>query len=90
MWYDVAMPRHPAVEVNDLHVILFDQSDRLQRVRLRQDEIAKALGISKFAMSRAVTKMVTEKRMRPISNLGNHRGVFFVEDPVTWKERYSE
>ncbi len=72
------------------HASLFEKTDRRGRIKLNQTELAVEFGITKFTMSRTITKMVDDRRMRQVSNKSNNRGYFVVEDPDVWKAAYGE
>lgn len=79
------MTRGLAVDVNAFHAILWEEKDRLGRVKLVQSERAVALGVTKFTMSRIVAKMVQDGRIRQISRKKHLMGHFVVMDPADWR-----
>lgn len=79
------MPRGYSVDIDALHAFLFKQADRRGRLKLRQSKLAGELGITKFTMSRVVSKMIDDGRMRQITTSEYARGYFHIEDPEVWK-----
>lgn len=84
------MPTGHSIDHNAFHAFLFRRSDRHGRIKLQQTELAKEFGITKFTMSRTIAKMIEAKRLRRVSQKGNNRGYFVVEDPEVWEAAYGE
>lgn len=78
------MPRGHPLDLDNIHAVLWERVDRLGRTRLNQAELALALGITKYTMSRAIAVMVEEKRIRLVTHTRQNSGVFVVEDPNVW------
>ena len=78
------MPKGHNIDVERLHESLFDKADRLGRLKLKQSEVAVELGITKFTMSRTVTKLIEQGRMKLLTKNRNNRGLFYVTDPEEW------
>lgn len=82
------MPKGFDVQHDEIHARLYKEADRLGRVKVVQQELANEIGVTKFTMSRTITKMVEDKRLRRVSRNRNNRGVFVVEDPELWALAY--
>lgn len=82
------MPTGHSIDHDAFQTLLYRKADRHGRIKLNQTELAQEFGITKFTMSRTITKMVEAKRIRRISQKGNNRGYFVVEDPDVWKAAY--
>lgn len=84
------MPKGHPIDDESLHAFLWEKADRLGRVRLSQTDLAAELGITKWTMSRIITRLVEARRMKRRSNNLNNRGLFMVEDPEVWNELYGD
>lgn len=84
------MPTGVSIDHDDFHAFLYGKADRHGRIKLQQTALAKELGVTKFTMSRLIAKMLEAKRLRQVSQKGNNRGYFVVEDPEVWEAAYRE
>lgn len=84
------MPTGYSIDHDAFHAFLFRKADRHGRIKLQQTELAQEFGITKFTMSRTIAKMIENKRIRRVSQKGNNRGYFVVEDPEVWEAAYGE
>lgn len=75
------MPKGFPIDLDVLQARLWERTDRLGRIKLTQSDLAAELGITKYTMSRVITKMIDDGRIRQISNRGNNAGRFIVTDP---------
>lgn len=75
------MPKGFPIDLNAFHIDLWTRSDRMGRVKLVQKEWAETLGITKFTMSRVMTRMVDDGRIRKVSKKKYLDGMFVVTDP---------
>lgn len=84
------MPKGYSIDLDALHSFLFRKADRLGRIKLNQTQLSKDFGITKFTMSRVITKMVDSKRIKRLTSNLNNRGLFVVEDPEIWNDVYKD
>lgn len=84
------MPTGNSIDHDTFHGFLFRRADRKGRLRMDQKVLAAEFGLTKFTLSRTITKMIEDKRLRKISRKGNNRGYFVVEDPELWKAAYGD
>lgn len=82
------MPRGQYLDLADIHLQLWERSDRRGRYRMNQAELAVELNITKFTMSRVVASLIDQNRIRRISHMRQNSGLFAIEDPETWHETY--
>ncbi len=82
------MPVGHSLDHNAIHALLYQKVDRRGRIRLYQTDLAVEIGVTKFTMSRTISKMIAAKRIRRISQKGNNQGFFVVEDPEVWSAAY--
>lgn len=79
------MPKGLAIDLDALHRILYRRADRQGRLKLHQGKLAEEIGVTKFTMSRLVSRLVDQKRIRLLTGNKNNRGQFVIEDPEVWK-----
>lgn len=79
------MPSGFPVVDDDVHQFLWEQCDRLGRIKLNQKDLAAHYGVNKFTASRVISRMLDAGRMRKIANDKRNRGVFVVQEPAVWK-----
>lgn len=84
------MPTGHTIDHNTFHALLHRKADRRGRIKLQQTELAQEFGITKYTMSRTISKMLEDKRIRQISRKGNNRGYFVVEDPDIWRDAHGQ
>jgi DNA-binding transcriptional regulator GbsR (MarR family) len=84
------MPTGHTIDHNDFHAFLYAKADRMGRIKMKQTALAEELGITKYTVSRTISKMLEDKRMRQISRKGNNRGYFVVEDPDIWRDAHGQ
>lgn len=82
------MPKGYPLDLDAIHELLWNSRDRHGRVQLSQVNLAEDLDVTKFTMSRTITKMIAEKRIRQVSNKRQNKGVFVVEEPGEWQALY--
>lgn len=82
------MPKGHPFDIDVMHKLLWERTDRLGRLRVNQAHLAIELGVTKFTMSRTFATLVADKRVRLITNTRQNSGTFIIEEPGEWKELY--
>ena len=75
------MTRGEAVDIKVVHLDLWKRSDRLNRLKVIQKELADEYGCTKYTMCRVFARMEDEGR---IKKLQGHRGnmwTYTIKDP---------
>lgn len=82
------MPKGYDVDLDALHNVLWERTDRVGRTRINQSELAQQMGITKFTMSRVMNRMVVDQRIRRITGGRLNTGMFLITDPTEWVSTY--
>lgn len=82
------MPSGTHVDHLAVHRALFERADHLGCVVIHQSELARELGVNKFTMSRVISQMVADERMRQITKRQYRWGKFKVTDPQVWQNMH--
>lgn len=75
------MPKGQPINVDALHRYLWRKSDRLNRIRVVQRELAAELGITYFAVCRILARMVQQDRLKKMSSDAKNVWTYIVRDP---------
>lgn len=67
-----------------LHHLLWLRRGGRNEIRVHQRELAQELYVSRFALLRALARMVDEGRLIPIPGPTRRPPMFEVVDPATW------
>lgn len=78
------MPKGIPVDRNNIHVTLWDRSDRLNKITLHQRNFAKEIGISYFAVCRILKELSEEGRIKKVAAKKDNVAVYAVRDPANF------
>lgn len=66
------MPSGKHLDLEEIHEILWNKSDRLGRLRLIQKEFAQEIGVTHFTITRVFKRLEAEGRLKKlVSHKGN-------------------
>ena len=79
-----------SLDVDQIHRSLHSRTDRFGRIKFKQADMAEEFGVTKFTMSRTISSMITDGRIRLITKNRNNRGTFVITDPDEWDAVYDK
>lgn len=72
---------HKKIDRDEIHQMLWDRRDRLNKVMLHQREFAVELGITHYTVSRLVNELVDRGALKKISSEKGNIGTYSVRSP---------
>lgn len=75
------MPKGARIDVEEVHALLWDRSDRLGRLKVIQKDFAVELGVTHFAVSRLFSRMEEQGRMRKLAGHHGNTWTYLIRDP---------
>ena len=75
----------PRVDVDGLHLILWQMRQSNGAVRLNQQDFADTIYVTKHTLSRLVARMADEGRLELVSGSRANTKTYIVADPSQWQ-----
>lgn len=69
------------VDLDRLHSYLWDIKNRVNTVKIHQGELGKEIGVDRFHLSRLITKMVEQGRMKQVASSQGNIKTYLIYDP---------
>jgi hypothetical protein len=75
------MPRGEAIDVDLIHTLLWNRSDRLGRLTVIQKELSLEVGCTHFTMNRVFRGMEAEGRIKKLQGHQGNTWTYLVRNP---------
>jgi DNA-binding MarR family transcriptional regulator len=72
---------HKKIDRSEIHKMLWERRDRLNKVKLHQREFAVELGVTHYTVSRLINELIDKGALKKISAGQGNIGTYAVREP---------